>query len=149
MADPVTAMVVVSAAATGGKMLFESEAASAQENSLNLENQQKQLQYNQRLLQNYDMTEKALASAQAHAATRGVSMASPSLEAEKTNIYNLSAEERKNLGIEKSIFEQNIRNEKSNVRTSLYAQLFGDVASFGERYYGVKSKLPSAGKKGP
>jgi hypothetical protein len=145
MADPVTGMLVVSAAATGGKMLLESEASSAQLNSLNLENQQKQLQYNQRILQNYEMTEKALASAEAHAATRGVSMTSPSLEAEKTSIYNLSAEERKNLGIEKSIFEQNLANEKSNVRSSLYAQLFGDVASFGERYYGVKSKLPTKG----
>ena len=145
MADPVTAMLVVGGASTAGKMFFESEAESSQINSLNLEGQQKALQYNQRLLQNFDMTEKALASYEANAATRGVSLSSPSLEAGKRDIYNLSAEERKNLGIEKSIFEQNIDTEKSNARTSLYAQLFGDVASFGERVAGVKSKLPTKG----
>lgn len=144
MADPVTALIVVSTAATAAKGYSQYEASQSKMDALNLSREQHVLQHQQKTLANYETTQKILDAQTANATTRGVGMGSPSLEAIARNTINVSAKNQKNLNTEESIFEQNLKAEKSNVSNTLFAELFGDAASLASDFASVKAKMPSA-----
>jgi hypothetical protein len=63
--------------------------------------------------------------------TRGVAFSSPSFNAVQRDTENIAATEKKNLDLSKSMLDRHIAVEKRNVRNTLYAHLFGDVAKLG------------------
>lgn len=141
--DPVTALLVISAGTTVVKAGMEANAADEKLKALDLTKEQHVLAHQQKTLANFDTMEKLLQHQVAQATVRGVGLGSPSLEAIQRNTVNIAAKEQSNLDIEENIFEQNIATEKANVNNTLFAELFGDVASTASEFAGVKSKLPS------
>lgn len=143
MADPVTALLVISAGASVVKLGVEANAADEKLKALDLTKEQHVLAHQQKTLANFDTMEKLLQHQTAQATTRGVGLGSPSLEAIQRNTMNIGAKEQSNLDIEENIFERNIDIEKSNVNQTLFAELFGEAAGAASNFAGVKSKLPS------
>lgn len=143
MADPVTALIVLSAGTTVVKAGFEMNAADEKAASLDLIKQQGVLAHQQKTLANFETMQKVLDRQVAEATTRGVGLGSQSLEAIRRNTLNIGARQASNLEIEQNIFERNIEAEKSNVKSTLFAELFGDVASMASDFASVKSKMPT------
>lgn len=126
--DPVTVFMILAAGATVAKGVFQAEAANEQEKALNLKNELQTLQYQQKKLSTYSLLEKTLATQTAEATTRGVSLGSASLGAIQQETWNIGGRQLGNIEAEKDIMGRNINVEKSNVRKTLYASLFGDAA---------------------
>lgn len=142
--DPVTALLVISAGAKVGEGVAQIGAADQKLEALELMKEQHVLQHQQKTLANFETTQKILDSQIAEATTRGVGLGSQSLEAIRRNTMNTESKRQSNLDIEESLFERNIGIEKSNVRSTLFAELFGDAASFGADLAGVEAKRPRA-----
>lgn len=136
------ALLAVAAGATVGKMGMEYEAAQEKEKALDLQGQQLQLQNQQKMLGNLDVMEKVLDAQAVSMTTRGVAFSSPSYNAIQRATLNIGAKKQANTEIEGSLAMENLDIEKQNVRTSLYAQLFGDTASLATTAAGTVSKLP-------
>lgn len=125
-------LILASAAAMEvGKGVMEIQAAQAQEHALDLQAKQNEVQYQQKTLSNLDSLDQVLQHQTAQMTTRGVAFSSPSFNAIERNRVNIAGRQQRNLDIEKSILDQNTELEKRNVKNSLYAQLFGDVANVG------------------
>jgi len=128
MADPVTALVVVAAGATVGKAVMQYESAQDKERALDLQSQENMLSYQEKSLSNLDATQKILDRQIAQSTVRGIAAdKSPSFNAIQRETLNISAKTGKNLELGKTLSDENIDIEKSNVKNTLYAQLFGDV----------------------
>jgi hypothetical protein len=143
MADPVTAMIVVAGVATAAEGVSQYQSEQSKLAGIKLRNKERELEYEQKTLANYDMTKKILDTQMAQAAGRGVALSSPSIEAIQRDTLNTSAKRQKNLDIEETLIERNARIEKENVQNTLYTELFGDVAQAATSFIGAKSKLPS------
>lgn len=128
----------------GVSMFQKSSAADARIEQLKLESQQSSLKRTQESISNYDILERTIATQTAQSTTRGVAMGSPSLEAIQVNSINKIAKEEKNLDLEESLFKNQLKIEKANVKQSLYSSLFGDVASTGLSLYGFSKSTPKA-----
>ncbi len=111
-----------------GKGIFQVSAANEQMESLDLKNDFQVLQSQQKRLSTYSLLEKTLASQTAEVSTRGVSFGSPSFNAIQRETLNIGGRELKNQEVEQDFLHRNLQIEKSNVRKTLYASLFGDVA---------------------
>jgi hypothetical protein len=135
--NPEVALAVIGGA-QAAKGLFQINASNERTRAIELEASQRRLQYQQKTLANYDLTNKILDSQIVQASARGVALSSPSLEATQRNTTNIAARSAKNLEIEEDIFERNVKNEKKNVQRSLIAQLLGDVTEFSDQAIGVK-----------
>ena len=135
----------MAATAEAGKAVTQIGAEKSKLESIDLQRKQKRLEHQQKTLANYDLTEKVLGAQLAEASTRGVALSSPSFEAIQRNTVNVGAKRQSNLDIEESIFESNAKLEKQNVKDTLFAQLFGDVADVGMSFASVASKMPSKG----
>lgn len=142
MADPVTALMVISAGATVAKAATQIGASDEKLKSLDLVKEQGVLAHQQKTLANFDTMQKVLNSQIAQATTRGVGLGSSSLEAIQRNTLNIGAKRQGNLDIEESIFENNITAEKSNVKNTLFAELFGDAAGAASDFATASAKLP-------
>jgi hypothetical protein len=141
--DPFTiAAFSIAGGAEIGKMFFESNAAKEQKKALELESKESELQYQQKLLANYDTMQKVLDAQLAQASARGVSLASPSFNAIQRQTFNVGAKQARNLQLEESISQANIEAEKYNVKQSLHAQLFGDVATLASEGYNFYENAP-------
>lgn len=142
MSDPVTPLIIISGAIKVGQMATEVGAEAQKEESLRLMSEQRQLQYQQKTLANYSMTNKILDAQLVQATVKGISLGSPSLEAIQRETSNVSARRQRNLNIEEDIFERNALIEKENVQMTLAAQLLGDVSEFALQAAGVKKSMP-------
>ncbi len=139
----VIVMAAVSAGATVGKGVMEYKAEQANLKALDLQAKETQVQYQQKNLSNLDTMEKVLDAQAAALTTRGVSFSSPSFNAIERATLNIGAKEKKNLEIEESLYDENIRIEKTNARNSLYASLFGDAAQLTSNLASIGSKVPT------
>ena len=135
-------MTVVAAGAEAAKMGFESSAAKERAKALELHANQMKLQTQQKTLANYDKIQRVLEAQEAAMTVRGVAFSSPSFNAIQRATFNIGAKEQKNIDIEGEISQANIATEKANVQNTLYAQLFGDVASIAFTAAGVYNKAP-------
>ena len=140
------AAIVLATVATAGKIGFEAKAAQEKEGALDLQAAQTKLQTQQKTLQNYDVMEKVLDAQIAHMTTTGTAFSSPSFNAIQRDTFNIGAKNQANIDIEGDIIQANIKKEKQNVRNSLYAQLFGDTASFASASIGAYQKMPTKSK---
>lgn len=141
-AETVVALMVVAGAAKTGQGVLQSEAAGAREEAINMEREQRYLQYQQKTMANYELTNKILDSQLAQGSAKGIGLGSSSFEAIQRETTNVSAKKQKNLNLEEDIFERNAKIEKQNVQDTLAAQLFGDTASFAEEAAGAYTKMP-------
>ncbi len=141
--------ILVAAAATAVESGFQVAAASEKERSLQLQQQQSALQTQQRTLSNLDVMEKTLQAQIAHNTVSGTSASSPSFNAIQRNTLNIGARQAKNIETEGSIANANIEAEKENVRNTLYAQLFGNVANVAFSAASVKKSAASVKKSAP
>jgi len=145
MADPIslTAMAVIAGVAEVGKAYGQVNAAEATKEGLELQGKQNTVAYQQQTLSNYDVTQKLLDRQTAEMTTRGVAFSSPSFNAIQRNTVNVGAKEAQNLETEHNIFEENIAIEKRNVKDTLFANLFGDIAETGMSFASLATKFPS------
>lgn len=141
MAEPTVALAVV-AGSDVGKVVSQYASANAKEEQLNLESEQRQLQYQEKTLANYDLTNKILDRQVAEATVKGVGLGSPSLEAIQRDTTNISARKQANLNTEEDLFQRNVRLEKQNVQNTFYAQIFGDVEEAATAAYDIKKASP-------
>lgn len=144
--DPVTLALIAGAIAAGstvGKIFFENKAATSQKENIDLQMGENHLQHQQKTLANYDAMQNLLDTQEAQLTTRGVKSSSPSFGAIQRNTINIGAKEQKNLDIEESLTDYNLRTEKKNVNDQLFASIFGDVANFGESAASLAGKTPT------
>lgn len=136
----------VSVASKIGQAEMQSRAADEREAALNLQAEQQTLQNQQKTLSNYDVLKKALAAQEAQMTVRGAAFSSPSFNAIQRDTINIAGKRQKNIDIEGDLSEANIDIEKSNVRNTLYAQLFGDAADIAMSGASFLEKMPKKGK---
>lgn len=136
------AMAAVATGATVGKMGMEISAADSATQALEMQAKQGELLYQQKTLSNLAMMDKVLDEQTAAMTTRGVAFSSPSFNAIQRATLNIGAKKQKNTDIEQSFYNANLDIEKENVKTKLYASLFGDVASVAGQAFNVYSKTP-------
>jgi len=139
------ALAAISTGATIGKMSAEKEAEQANLSALNQQSQLSALQYQQKTLQNLDITDKMLSRQAAQMAVRGVAFDSPSFNAIQRETVNIGGRKASNLETEESLSQQGINIEKKNVKNTLHAQLFGDVSNLALNLAGFGTKLPTGG----
>lgn len=123
-------MAAISAGATIGKMSAEKEAEQANVSALNQQSKLTALQYQQKNMQNLELTDKMLSRQAAQLSTRGVAFSSPSYNAIQRETVNAGARKAANLKTEESLAQQALRIEKGNAKSTLHAQLFGDTSNF-------------------
>lgn len=126
-----------------GKSDAEIKAADAEEHALDLQAKQNALQQQQKTLSNYDVLQKVLDAQIAHQTTTGTAFSSPSFNAIQRATYNVGAKKQKNIDLEGELEQENINIEKKNVRSKLYAQLFGNVAETATTAFSAYSKMPT------
>lgn len=124
-------IIATAAAMEVGEGVMQIQAAKAQENQLDLQAKANEVKYQQDVLSNANNLDHVLQRQTAEMSTRGVAFSSPSFNAIQRNTENIAGKQKKNLDLSKSLFDKQIAIEKSNVKNSLYAQLFGDVAKLG------------------
>jgi hypothetical protein len=135
-------MAGVSVASEVGKSVAETEAAKQKEQAIDLQGKQLQLQTQQKTLSNYDVMEKVLDAQTAHMTTTGAAFSSPSFNAIQRETLNITARKQKNIATESELAQENLDIEKQNVKTSLYAQLFGNAADTAMSVASFASKAP-------
>lgn len=126
-----------------GKADMQVKAADAQERALDLQAKQMALQTQQKTLANYDVMEKVLDAQIAHMTVTGTAFSSPSFNAIQRNTLNIGSKKQKNTDIEGELAQANIETEKENVRSKLYAELFGDAAGAAKSAFSIASKMPT------
>ncbi len=136
------ALAAISAGATIAKASAEHEAEQANLSAINQQSKLLSLQYQQKNLQNLELTDKMLSRQAAQLSARGVAFDSPSFNALQRETINAGGKKAANLAVEESLSQQALRIEKSNVRSTLRAQLFGDAANFAFNAAALNEKLP-------
>lgn len=142
MAEPITAIAAVATAAEAGKAYFQTKAAGATDEALELQAKQQQLQYQQKTISNLDMLDNITQQQIAQATVRGYTLDSPSFNAIQRESFNIASRTQKNLDIEESLLDRNVAIEKANVKRTLYAQLFGDVVDTAKTGAAIYGKMP-------
>ena len=141
-----TAAIVMATVAVGaevGKSVTEARAANERQRALDLQSKQLALQTQQKTLANYDIMEKVLDAQTAHMTTTGTAFSSPSFNAIQRNTLNIGAKKERNNEIEGELAQENIKIEKKNVRSALYAQLFGNAANVAKTAFTAASNMPT------
>src|SRR5271156_4928125 len=129
-----------------GKSDEEVKAANAEEKALDLQAKQTAIQTQQKTLSNYDVLQKVLDAQIAHETITGTAFSSPSFNAIQRATYNVGAKREANSELEGDLEQENIEIEKKNVRSKLYAQLFGNAAETAMTAFSVGSKMPTLGE---
>lgn len=144
MGNPITSttLLVIGTVAEGTKAFQQTQAANAKMEALKLQSKQSTVKHQQEVLTNMDILEKTLQAQTAEATTRGVSLGSLSFEAIQRDTINEAAKAERNLDLEESIFQKSLKIEKKNVQTSLFANLFGDIAAVGFDFARYQASVP-------
>jgi len=137
-------LAAISAGATVAKMSAEKEAERADLSAINEQSKLQSIQYQQKQLQNLELTDKMLSKQAAQMTTRGVTFNSPSFNAVQTDTINAGAKQSRNDKLAESIGEGSFEAERKNVKRTLHAKLFGDVAEFSFNAATGIGKLPKA-----
>jgi len=90
------ALAAISAGATVAKMSAEKEAAQADLSAINQQSRLQSIQYQQKQLQNLDLTEKMISKQTAQMTTRGVAFDSPSFNAVQRDTINTGSKQARN-----------------------------------------------------
>lgn len=122
----------------------QSAAADSETASLDLQSKQDTLQYQQKSLNNYDVMNKVLDAQTAQQTVTGTAMGSASSNAIQRSTFNTGASSQRNITLENDINQQNIKNEKSSVNSSLWASLFGMGSSAAMSYASYNNAKPSS-----
>lgn len=141
--DFTIALISLALGTTIGKGAAQYFGMEGSEQQIQLQTDQQTLQYQQKTLQNYELTNQILDKQLAQATTRGIGLGSPSLQAIQAHTTDISAKNQRNLDTEEDIFERNAAIEKSNVQIKFASQIFGDAASLATDIIGTKAKMPS------
>lgn len=136
------AMAAIAAGATIGKMGAEKEAEQANLSAINQQSKLLTLQYQQKTMQNLELTDKMLSKQAAQLSTRGVAFDSPSFNAIQRETINIGARKGANLEAEESLGQQSLNIERQNVKSTLHAQLFGDAANLAFGALDFYEKMP-------
>lgn len=136
-------LAAIAAGATIGKMSAEKEAEQANLSAINTQSKLLALQYQQKNMQNLELTDKMLSRQAAQLSTRGVAFDSPSFNAIQRETLNIGSKKEANLLSEETLAKQGLELEKKNVKNTLHAQLFGDTASLAFTALGLTSKWPT------
>lgn len=136
-------LAVISAGATIGKLSAEEEAAEANLSAINTQSKLLQLQYQQKTLQNLEVTDQLLSRQAAQLTTRGVAFSSPSFNAIQRSTVNTAGRKQSNLDTEESLNQQALEIERKNVKSTLHAQLFGEISNFAFNVVGFGEKIPT------
>jgi len=142
--DVSIALAAISAGATVAKMSAEKEAAQADLSAINQQSRLQSIQYQQKQLQNLDLTEKMISKQTAQMTTRGVAFDSPSFNAVQRDTINTGSKQARNDKLTDSIAQDALNDERRNVKRTLHAKLFGEVAEFSFNAANLVSKLPKA-----
>lgn len=134
---------VVYVAAAVAASAAEVASASEKTRALQLQQEQAALQTQQKTLSNYDVMEKTLDAQIAHQSQTGTAFSSPSFNAIQRNTLNIGARTQANTDIEGEITQSNFEHEKANVRDTLFAQLFGNVAATAFSAASIEKSAPS------
>lgn len=137
-----TALVVMAVTAEGAKAFSQTKAASSQGKALDLQSKQSALKYNQEQINNLDILEKTLQAQEAEATTRGVSLASQSFAAIQADTLAKGGKQSENLEMEESLYQRGLGIEKKNIKKTLFANLFGDVAAVGFDFARYRASVP-------
>jgi hypothetical protein len=140
-----TAALIVAALAVGAEATYEVKAANAKQEALDREADQMRLTSQQKALKNYDVMQKVLDAQIAHQTTTGTAFSSPSFNAIQRQTLNIGSKSEKNIDIEGLLAMENIKMEKENVRNTLFAQLFGNVAQVASVAYTGAHNAPTTG----
>lgn len=143
--DPVTVMAAVAVAGAVGKSVAEGASANSKESALDLQGKEAQLQSQQKTFSNYQAMQKVIAAQMAHQSVTGTTFGSPSFEAIQRETYNIAGRNDENIDLESEIGQNNIKLEKDNVKTTLYAQLFGNVSDLAMGGFNAFNKAPMKG----
>jgi hypothetical protein len=135
-------IIATAAAMEVGEGVMQAQAAKAQEKQLDLQAKANEVKYQQEVLSNANNLDHVLQRQTAEMSTRGVAFSSPSFNAIQRNTENIAGKQKKNLDLSKDLFDNQIAVEKNNVRNSLYAQLFGDVAHLGLSFAQLQNTRP-------
>ncbi len=141
-----TAGFIMAAIATGstiGKMGAEKEAEQANLSAINQQSKLLALQYQQKNMQNLELTDKLLSKQAAQMAARGVAFDSPSFNAIQRETVNVGSRKEANLNTEESLGNQSLAIERKNVKATLHAQLFGDAANLAFGALDLIGKVPT------
>lgn len=135
----------IAMASEAGGMVMKVNAANETEKALDLQAKENRLQYQQKTLSNYEMIEKTLDAQTAQQTVRGTAFNSPSFNAIQRDTVNIGSRKQKNLDIEEDLNQRNISIEKQNVRSKLYASLFGDVSNIARSAMSFNDSIPRTG----
>jgi|SRR5580693_2609879 hypothetical protein len=135
-------MAGVAVASEVGKSVAQVKAAESQGKALELQALEKQLETQQKTLSNYDVMEKVLDAQIAHQTITGTAFSSPSFNAIQRQTLNIGSRKQKNIDIEGELAQENIKLERQNVKTTLFAQLFGNTAQAATAAFSIYSKMP-------
>ncbi|MEN9449647.1 MAG: hypothetical protein RJA83_261 [Pseudomonadota bacterium] len=135
-------IIATAAAMEIGEGVMQAQVAKAQEKQLDLQAKANEVKYQQEVLSNANNLDHVLQRQTAEMSTRGVAFSSPSFNAIQRNTENITGKQKKNLDLSKDLFDNQIAVEKSNVRNSLYAQLFGDIAHLGLSFAQLQNTRP-------
>lgn len=135
-------IIATAAAMEVGEGAMQAQAAKAQEKQLDLQAKANEVKYQQEVLSNANNLDHVLQRQTAEMSTRGVAFSSPSFNAIQRNTENIAGKQKKNLDLSKDLFDNQIAVEKNNVRNSLYAQLFGDIAHLGLSFAQLQNTRP-------
>lgn len=135
-------IIATAAAMEVGEGVMQAQAAKAQEKQLDLQAKANEVKYQQEVLSNANNLDHVLQRQTAEMSTRGVAFSSPSFNAIRRNTENTAGKQKKNLDLSKNLFDDQIAVEKGNVKNTLYAQLFGDVANLGLSFAQLQNRRP-------
>ena len=136
--------VGVNAIAGAGEANAQQEAAESKQAALQVENKELTLQDQQSAMATYDNLNKLLQTQEAQAVAKGVSVASPSVEAIQDNSLTVAARKIKNQDLETKIQQANNLTEINNTKQALNAQLFGDAGNFAGNTIKLMDSTPVA-----
>jgi hypothetical protein len=138
------ALAAVSVASSIGRAKAEKEAADANISAINQQSQLLTLSYQEKNIQNLEMTEKILQRQAVQLSTRGVSFASPSFNAIQRETIHLAGRKESNLKVEEDLAKAGLQTEKANVKNTLHAQLFGEATNLAFNAYNVYDRIPKS-----
>lgn len=139
--------VAATAVSTGFEMVSNSSAASAQLQALQLEGQQETIRYQQKSLENLNNVTQVLDAQVAESTTRGYAVHSASFNAIQRKTVNTGAKQQSNLDISHQLSQESLKAERSNVRRTLTAKVFGGLTRLGSSGAGFITKLPELARK--
>lgn len=143
--DPLTVMAAIMVGSTVMQGFSQYGAEQGKLSELKLQSKEQQLEYQEKALNNLDAVQNMLDAQVAWQSVSGAAMSSPTFNAIQRNTVNMGARRQRNLALEEDIVQANIRNEKKNVKDTLFSQLFGDTLSLASAGANIASKMPSFG----